>query len=235
VAPFGLAFGISATDAGLRPWETIAFSAFVFGGSAQFAAVDVMGDGGAALSAVVAGLLLNLRCLAYGVVMAPSLRGPWWKRALWSQVMVDQPAALGAAQSDPDMARYAYLVCGTYLFIFWNIATVVGALALPTAGDIVTDWGLDAGIPAVFLALLWPRLRQSDQRRTAGAGAASALALTPVTPAGLPVGGAAFGAVAGWRSRSTSGEPEDEADDENDADEKDADGNEVTEHEDDRL
>ena len=78
-----------------------------------------------------AGLLLNLRCLAYGVVMAPALRGPRWKRALWSQVMVDQPAALGAAQSDPELARYAYVVCGAYLFVFWNLATVVGAIALP--------------------------------------------------------------------------------------------------------
>lgn len=206
-----MAFGITATDAGLSPWETTAFSLFVFGGSAQFAAVDVMGDGGAAVSAVVAGLLLNLRCLAYGVVMAPALRGPWWKRALWSQVMVDQPAALGAAQPDPDMARYAYLVCGTYLFVFWNLATVIGAIALPSAGDVVTDWGLDGGIPAVFLALLWPRLRQRDQRRTAGAGAAIALVLIPFTPAGLPVVGAAFGAAAGWRSRHAPTPTADEA------------------------
>jgi predicted branched-subunit amino acid permease len=208
VAPFGVAFGIAATDAGLNVWETSAFSLFVFGGSAQFAAVDVIGDGGAAASAVVAGLLLNLRCLAYGVVMAPALAGPRWKRALWSQLMVDQPAALGAEQPDPDTARYAYLVCGAYLFVFWNLATVVGAIALPDAGDFVTDWGLDGGIPAIFLALLWPRLRQLDQRRTAAAGAAVAFALVPFTPAGLPVVGAALGAAAGWRRRPDAAEAE---------------------------
>jgi 4-azaleucine resistance transporter AzlC len=218
VAPFGVAFGIAASDAGLSAWETSAFSAFVFGGSAQFAAVDVLGDGGAALSAIVAGLLLNLRCLAYGVVMAPALRGPRWKRALWSQVMVDQPAALGAAQSDPELARYAYVVCGAYLFVFWNLATVVGAIALPSAGDVVTDWGLDGGIPAIFLALLWPRLRQPDQRRTALAGAAIALALVPFTPAGLPVVGAAAGAVAGWRSRPAPTGDDSDADAGSDAD-----------------
>jgi predicted branched-subunit amino acid permease len=213
VAPFGVAFGIAATDAGLSAWETSAFSAFVFGGSAQFAAVDVIGDGGAAISAIVAGLLLNLRCLAYGVVMAPALGGgPRWKRALWSQVMVDQPAALGAAQPDRDLARYAYLVCGAYLFVFWNLATVIGAIALPSAGDVVTDWGLDGGIPAIFLALLWPRLRQPDQRRTAAAGAAIALALVPFTPAGLPVVGAAVGAVAGWRAPPRPTNAHDEAD-----------------------
>ena len=206
-----MAFGIAASDAGLSAWETGAFSAFVFGGSAQFAAVDVIGDGGAPLSAIVAGLLLNLRCLAYGVVMAPALAGPRWKRALWSQVMVDQPAALGAAQPDRATARYAYLVCGTYLFVFWNLATLVGAIALPSAGDLVTDWGLDGGIPAIFLALLWPRLRQRDQRRTALAGAAIAFTLVPFTPAGLPVVGAAAGAVAGWRSRPA--DADDDADD----------------------
>jgi len=207
-----VAFGITATDAGLSPWETTAFSTFVFGGSAQFAAVDVIGDGGAALSAIVAGLLLNLRCLAYGVVMAPALVGPRWKRALWSQLMVDQPAALGAAQPNPDLARYAYLVCGAYLFVLWNVATVVGAIALPDAGDVVTDWGLDGGIPAIFLALLWPRLRQPDQRRTALAGAAIAFALVPFTPAGLPVVGAAIGAAAGWRSRPADADADGETD-----------------------
>ncbi len=50
-----------------------------------------------------------------------------------------------------------------------------------------SDFGLDAAAPAVFLALLWPGLRKRVNRWVALAGAAVALVLVPVAPAGVPV------------------------------------------------
>jgi predicted branched-subunit amino acid permease len=197
--PFGVAFGIACSDAGLTVWQASAFSAFVFTGSAQFAAVGVLGDGGSAVSAVAAGALLNLRSLAFGVVMASALRGPWWKRAAWSQLMIDETTALGSSQTDLRWRRYAYLFSGFTVFTAWNLSTLVGAAALSSAGDVVRDWGLDAAIPAAFLALLWPRLAQRPQARTALLGAVVAIALVPVAPPGVPILAAGLGVLAGWR------------------------------------
>ena len=198
--PFGVAFGVAASEAGLAVWQASAYSLFVFTGSAQFAAVDVIGDGGSALSAVAAGALLNLRSLAFGVVMASALTGPWWKRALWSQVMIDETTALGSAQADPALRRYAYLWCGGVLFVAWNLSTLVGAAVLSSSGELVHDWGIDAAVPAAFLALLWPRLADPGQRYSALLGGAIALALLPLAPPGVPILAAALGVVAGWRS-----------------------------------
>lgn len=200
VTPFGLAFGAAATEAGLTVWEASCFSVFVFAGSAQFAAVEIIGQGGAAISAIAAGLLLNLRSLAFGVAMAPSLKGSWWRRALWSQLMIDETTAVGTSLPAGTQRRYGYLYAGVVLFSVWNLSTVVGAAALPSGGDVVTDWGIDAAIPAAFLALLWPRLANSDQRRTALAGAAVALALVPLAPAGIPVIAAAAGVLFAGRA-----------------------------------
>ena len=61
VAPFGIVFGAAAATAGLNLLEAIGFSMLVFGGSSQFAAVEILGDGGSVASAAVAGLLLNVR------------------------------------------------------------------------------------------------------------------------------------------------------------------------------
>jgi predicted branched-subunit amino acid permease len=199
VVPFGLAFGVACTEAGLRPWEAAGFSAFVFSGSAQFAAVDIIGDGGTAVSAVVAGLLLNLRSIAFGVAMAPALAGALWKRAVWSQLMIDESTAVGSAQTTLADQRFGYLAAGVALFVTWNTSTLVGVLAFSSAGDVITDWGIDATIPAAFLALLWPRLRARDQRAAAAAGAAIALVLAPIAPAGVPIIAAGLGVVAGWR------------------------------------
>lgn len=202
--PFGLAFGIACSEAGLAVWEASAFSVFVFAGSAQFAAVGVLGDGGSALSAIAAGTLLNLRSLAFGVVMASALQGPWWKRAAWSQLMIDETTALGSAREDLRWRRYAYLFSGVTLFTAWNLSTLVGAAALSSAGDVVHDWGLDAAIPAAFLALLWPRLADRPQARTALLGAVIAIVLVPVAPPGVPILAAGLGVLAGWRTPSTA-------------------------------
>jgi predicted branched-subunit amino acid permease len=201
VIPFGLAFGVAATEAGLAVWQAAAFSVFVFAGSAQFAAVEIIGAGGAAGSAIVAGLLLNLRSLAFGMELAPVLTGPRWQRALAAQLMIDESAAIAAGQADPRWRRYGYLCGGLVLFVTWNLSTLAGATVLSSIGDAVTDWGLDATIPAAFLALLWPRLGRADARRSALAGALIALALAPIAPPGVPIVVAAIGVLAGWRVR----------------------------------
>ena len=70
------------------------------------------------------------------------------------------------------------------------------------AGDSLAEpetLGLDAAFPALFLALLVPLVR--DRRALAAAllGAGIALALTPVTPAGIPVIAATAACLAGVR------------------------------------
>jgi predicted branched-subunit amino acid permease len=210
VTPFGVAFGIACVEAGLSVWQAAAYSSLVFTGSAQFAAVEVIGDGGTAAAAIAAGLLLNLRSVAFGVVMAPALTGPRWKRALWSQLMIDESTAVGAAQNEKRWRRYGYLCSGVAIFVTWNVSTLVGAAGLSSTGDLVHDWGIDATIPAVFLALLWPRLADAGQWRSALAGALLALALVPVAPPGVPIVVAGLGVLAGWRSGPGEAEPSDD-------------------------
>jgi predicted branched-subunit amino acid permease len=197
VAPFGIVFGAAAATAGLSLVQAMGFSLFVFGGSSQFAAVEILGDGGSVASAAIAGLLLNVRSLAFGVIMAPALVGTWWQRAAMSQLMIDESTAVGAAQHERRWRRYGYLVAGIGVFLVWNATTAVGHVAFDGAGDLITELGLDAAGPAAFLALLWPRLSSAPQRRTAIVGALIALALIPFAPPGVPILASMFGVAAG--------------------------------------
>lgn len=196
VAPFGIVFGASAATAGLSLLQAVGFSALIFGGSSQFAAVEILGDGGSIASAATAGLLLNVRSLAFGVIMAPALVGAWWQRAAMSQLMIDESTAVGAAQRELRWRRYGYLVAGIGVFLVWNLATVVGHVAFSGAGDLITDLGLDAAGPAAFLALLWPRLATAPPLRTAIAGGTIAMVLIPFTPPGVPILAAMLGVAA---------------------------------------
>ena len=201
VAPFGVVFGASAATAGLSLLEAVGFSALVFGGSSQFAAVEILGDGGSIASAAIAGLLLNVRSLAFGMIMAPALVGAWWQRAAMSQLMIDESTAVGAAQNERRWRRYGYLVAGLGVFVVWNLTTVLGHVAFADAGDLITELGLDAAGPAAFLALLWPRLSSAPQRRTAIAGALISLVLIPFAPPGVPILAAMVGVAAAMIER----------------------------------
>ncbi len=196
VAPFGVVFGAAAATAGLSLLQAMGFSALVFGGSSQFAAVEILGDGGSVVSAAIAGLLLNVRSLAFGVIMAPALFGAWWQRVAMSQLMIDESTAIGAAQHERRWRRYGYLVAGVGVFVVWNLTTLFGYVAFAGAGDLITELGLDAAGPAAFLALLWSRLSSLPQRRTAIAGALIALILIPFVPPGVPILAAMFGVAA---------------------------------------
>ena len=80
----------------------------------------------------------------------------------------------------------------------WTTGTAIGAFA----GDLVADpesLGLDAAFPALFLALLWPQVRERSRLLAALGGAAIALALMPFTGPGIPIVAASLACLVGAR------------------------------------
>ena len=187
ISPFGLAFGALCAESGIGAWEALGFSSIVFGGSSQFAAVSVLADDGTVIAAITAGLLLNLRSLAFGVSMAPSLKGSFLWRAGVSQLMIDESTAIGSSQATHELRRYGYLWGGLSVFVLWNATTLIGVSVLSEAESLITDLGIDATIPAAFLGLIWNKLENTKHRAVAVIGAITALILIPFTPAGIPV------------------------------------------------
>ena len=135
VAPFAVAFGIAAQRAGLSTVEAMGFSTLVFSGGSQFAAVSTLAAGGGAVAAVTAGALLALRLFAFGVAIGPDLHGPWWRRTLMAQLMIDESTAVGTAQREPRWRRYGYLVTGLVIFVIWNIGTFLGCVLVSDASS----------------------------------------------------------------------------------------------------
>jgi 4-azaleucine resistance transporter AzlC len=193
VFAFGASFGILARDAGMGIAAPIVMSLTTFAGSAQLAAVSVLGAGGGVAAAIVAAVLLNLRYLAVGVSVAPSLRGSKVRRLLEAQLAVDESWAVSNRGGRVDRERL--LGAGLVLLAAWCLGTVGGVLGGRALGN-PSDYGLDAMFPALFLALLVPQLDSSRRARAAAlAGALIALALTPFVPPGVPIIAAVGGAL----------------------------------------
>lgn len=194
VSLFAVSFGVLATASGLSVAKTCAMSLLIFTGASQFAAIAVVDAGGSTGAAIGSALLLAARNLAYGLAMAPILRGSRLRRAAIAQVIVDESTGMATAQPEREDAERAFYTTGLGLFVFWNIGTVVGAVAGTALGEPET-LGLDTAFAAGFVALLAPHLRRPAGKVAAVGGGLIALVLLPFAPAGVPVIAASLAAL----------------------------------------
>ncbi len=195
VGVFAISFGVAAVSAGASVAQACAMSLLVFTGASQFSAVSVLASGGTAASAFGGAALLSARNGVYGLAMSRHLEGSLGTKLVAAQLVIDESTAMAVAQDDPAHRRAAFWVTGLSVYVFWNAGTLVGAL-LGTAIDPRT-YGLDAAIPAAFVAILFPLLRERVPLRAAIAGAVVCLALIPFTPVGVPILCATVGVLFG--------------------------------------
>ena len=197
VAAFGISFGLLSRAEGWGWAAPIVMSATTFAGSAQFATLSVLGGGGTVAAAITSALLLNARYGPIGATVAPYLTGPSWSRFLHAQLVVDESwaiAAEGHGRYNPRMLIGA----GLTLYAAWVGGTALGAFFGEVLGDPET-LGLDAAFPALFLALVVPQVRERRALAAALMGAAIALTLTPLAPAGIPILAASVACLLGVR------------------------------------
>lgn len=199
VGAFGVSFGVLAKAAGFGTLAPIVMSMTTFGGSAQFAAVSVIGAGGSVGTAALAAVLLNARYGPIGLSIAPVLRGSPARRLIQAQLVVDESWAV-AHEGGGRFNRGMLLGAGLLLYLSWLAGTIAGVVGGEALGD-PEALGLDAAFPALFLALLVGQLRNRRSRVVAVLGAAIALALVPFARPGVPIVAASAACLLGWWRR----------------------------------
>lgn len=195
VGVFAISFGVAAVSAGATVAQACVMSLLVFTGATQFSAVSVVASGGSPWSAFGSSALLSARNGVYGLALAPHLPGRLPKRLVAAQLTIDESAAMATSQADEEHRRAAFWVTGLAVYVFWNTGTLIGAL-VGSAIDPRT-YGLDAAIPAAFVGILFPMLRERVPRRAAFTGALVCAVLIPFTSPGVPILCAAVGVLFG--------------------------------------
>lgn len=163
--PFGTLFGVLATEAGLDVVQTMAFSATVFAGAAQFTALQLMQEQTPTIIVILSALAVNLRVAMYSASLTPYLgAAPMWQRIFAAYFTIDQSYACSSLQFEREPAmsisqRIRYFF-GTVTLItpMWLIATYLGAVV---GTRIPESWALDFALPITFLAMIGPMLRTS--------------------------------------------------------------------------
>ena len=195
---YGISFGALAISAGLDLWQTMALSLFMFSGGSQFAFVAVLATGSLAAlpAAITSAWLVGIRNGFYALSMAPKLGPRGLAKVLAAQLTIDESTAVSTSQDTLKDQRQGFWWTGIAVFIFWNLATILGATL---ASSFVSDpkvFGLDAAAAAALFALVWPRLSKSVGLTIALVSMFFSAVFSLALPSGFPVIAGSLTAVA---------------------------------------
>lgn len=180
--PFGIIFGTLAISSGLSVGATLAMSALVFAGSAQFIAVSLLASGTGLLVILITTMIVNLRHLLYSASLLPYVRHlpqPW--RIGLAFALTDESFAVVHRHyllSRAPLIYQHWYSLGSCLAMYsvWFLCTLSGVLlgqALPS----MADWGLDFAMVATLIGIVVPLLRTKPMLLAAiVAGAVAVLA-----------------------------------------------------------
>jgi predicted branched-subunit amino acid permease len=195
IIPFGLIFGVSAAASDVDQFAAWASSFVIFAGASQLAIVEVMGSGGAAVTALFTAIIINSRHLMYSADMGRyTTRESLGRRAGIGYLLTDQAYLVSSTRfPHPDTSEGVipfYFGAALTLWTTWQIVTTAGFFL----GSVIPDsWSLEFAIPLTFLALLIIAVRTKPALVAAIAGG-----IVAVGAIDLPYGlGLMAGALAG--------------------------------------
>lgn len=149
----GIAFGIMLEGKGLHAGWALLMSLFIYAGSMQFAAIELLAGPFAPLSALLITLMVNARHLFYGL----SMLEPFRKMGKWKPYMVfsltDETYSLLCGIKVPEgVDPKHFCICVSVLdHLYWIAGSVIGALAgafIPFSTN-----GIDFAMTALFLVI----------------------------------------------------------------------------------
>lgn len=157
--PIGLAFGVLAQKAGLRPLEIGLMSVIVFAGSSQFIAVSMLAAGASIFSIVATTFIVNLRHFLMSSALAVYLKNAGTKKlSFFAYGVTDESFAINLARfRDEHWDLDSALVTNFTANFTWIITTMIGGIG----GQFIPAhaFGIDYALIAMFICLLVFQIR----------------------------------------------------------------------------
>lgn len=172
----GFGFGVIFRSHGYGVLWAAAMSIFVYAGSMQYVAIDLITGGVSLIAVALTTLMVNVRHLFYGISMIEPYRGipkkPFLIFALTDETysLVSQRAAVDAKENP---ARYCFLV-SLFNYLYWIAGSAVGAAVggvLPFSTE-----GIDFALTALFLTVFVEQWLTTKHHFSAVAGVLATLA-----------------------------------------------------------
>ena len=177
----GFGFGVLLSTEGFSPIWALFMSITMFGGSMQYAAVDILADGVSLLSAAITTLIINARHLFYGISLVDKYKGTGLKKIYLMHTLTDETYSL-VCQDDqhPDKESFHSYAFWVSLMdqCYWVGGTMLGSLL---GGVIPFDvTGIDFSLTALFVTVFIEQWLSTKDHVPAVIGVAASVACLAV-------------------------------------------------------
>lgn len=172
----GIGFGIVLETKGYGVGWALAMSLFIYAGSMQYVAIDLLTGGASLLTTALTTLMVNARHLFYGISMIDRYKGAGLKKIYMMFALTDETYSLvcqDPLEEDPaaKAARHRYYLTVSFFDqCYWVAGSVIGSL-LGAVIPFNTE-GIDFALTALFVTIFMEQWLSTKDHRPALVGVA---------------------------------------------------------------
>ncbi len=172
----GAGFGIVLETKGLGLIWAVAMSVFIYAGSMQYVAIELITGGASLITTALTTLMVNARHLFYGISMVDKYKGAGKKKPYLIFALTDETYSLVCSDESVKDVNNKYLYYFTVSLlnqIYWITGTVIGSLS----GRMInfSTGGIDFALTALFVTIFTEQWISEKNHGPAIAGLASSI------------------------------------------------------------
>lgn len=171
----GMGFGVLLETKGYGVFWALAMSLFIYAGSMQYVAIDLLTGGASLISAALMTLMVNARHLFYGISMIERYRDTGAAKPYLIFSLTDETYSLVCSGNVPrgvDQKKY-YLLVSFFNQCYWVAGSVAGSLV----GSLLTfnTEGIEFAMTALFLVVFTEQWKSTKNHISAVTGVAASV------------------------------------------------------------
>ena len=171
----GIGFGILLHDKGYGVLWALFMSIFMYAGSMQYLACELLASSASIIATVVTTVLVQARHLFYGISLIDRYRGAGLKKIYMIHALTDETYSLVSTTDLPDGvdSHKYYFTVSLLDHIYWITGCVLGSIL----GSVLTidTKGVDFALTALFVCIFTDQWLNAKDRFSAIIGVVSAL------------------------------------------------------------
>ncbi|WP_342670401.1 AzlC family ABC transporter permease [Massilimicrobiota sp. An142] len=159
----GMAFGMLLESEGYSFLYALAMSVFIYAGSMQFVAINLLTSGATVINIMIMTLLINARHLVYGLSMIKKFEDMGKLKPYMIFSLTDETYSLLVSAKTPEGCSQKYYLF--FISLFDQCYWILGSLAGSIIGSLLTinTTGLDFAMTALFVVIVVEQYLSSDK------------------------------------------------------------------------
>ena len=180
----GMGFGVLLESKGYGVLWAIAMSVFIYAGSMQYVAINLITGGASLIAAALMTLMVNARHLFYGISMLDKYKNTGKYKPYLIFALTDETYSLVCSGTIPegvDRNKYYFLV-SLFNQFYWVLGSVIGSVV----GSVLNfnTAGIDFSMTALFLVVFVEQWKSTKDHASAITGVAASVVCLLIFGAG---------------------------------------------------